>query len=380
MWPFGKKENRSVALVDIRSSSVSAAFVVLRKGSVPEILHSVHVQIDAHATEPVSEAMLRTLRATLSKLTLEGSPLVLKTLGSGSVDKILVTMTSPWQSSHIRSVKKIEPKAFVFTKKLLEELTQSAFTKKEGRVTVSELVISTFLNGYETSNPFGKSIKELEVLSLSTDIEESIYTCVTGILKEVFHTRSVDVYAYLPEVYAVLRDAYPHQKDYLVLDVGSTNIDVLVVKHGLLIDLPQAEHGVGDILKALHTSGVSHVDVPLAGGVTLSSSRNTSFEISTQEAKNSWIESVKTLLEDVASREPLPRLVFLHSEQNVSEFITRLLDAPELRSLWLTQDALTLFQMQGSQFSKYVSVPKNITLSPPLYILALAAHKRYTNV
>ena len=89
---------------------------------------------------------------------------------------------------------------------------------------------------------------------------------------------------------------------------------------------------------------------------------------------------MKTLLEDVASREPLPRLVFIHSEQNVTEFITRLLDAPELRSLWLTQEALTLFQMQGAQFSKYVSVPENTTLSPSLYILALAAHKRYTNV
>lgn len=379
MWPFAKKERQSVALIDIRSAAISAAFVILKKGSVPEILHSVHIPLETHATEPHFEAMLRTLRLVLSTLTLEGSSLLLKNTGSGSIDKILVTMSSPWQSSHIRSVKKIEKKEFVFTKKLLEELTQSTSTKQESRVTVSELVISTFLNGYETLNPFGKVIKELEVLSLSTDIDQAVYSSVLLILKEVFHTRRVDVYAYLPELYAVLRDTYPHQKDYLVLDVGSTNIDVLVVKHGLLIDLPRNEHGVGDIVKALHSSGVSSVEVPLASGVNLTTSRNTSFEKSTDIAKGAWIESVKTLLSEVASREPLPRLVFLQSEQNVVEFIARLLDAPELRSLWLTQESLTLFQMQGTQFSKYVTVPQNTTHAASLYILALAAHKRYTS-
>jgi hypothetical protein len=378
-WLWGKKTQESVAVVDIRSSSISAGYVFLKQGTPAHIVHSVHFPIDTHATEPLSEAMPRTLTTVLTALTTEGSAKLLAHTGRGKVDKVLVTITSPWQQSTIRSVSKSEERPFTFTKGLLEEITEGAFPKKEGRKTVSELVISTFLNGYETSNPFGRSVKEVQVLSLSTDIDEEVYTLIRKTIKEAFHQSHIDVYAFMPELYAVTRDLFPHQRDYLVLDVGNTAIDVLLVKHGLLVDLPSSTHGMSDILNAVHGSGVATVSGPLAqDAVVLDTTRNASFESNTEQAKAGWIHSLKETLSTVAEHEPLPRLVFVLSEENVSEFLKRLLDAPELRSLWLSEESLTIFSVLASQFGSHVTVAENTTPSVPLYFLALAANKRYT--
>lgn len=376
-WPFAKKDTRTVVVVDIRSSSISAGYVVLKQGAQPQIIHSIQYPVDPHATEPVQEALPRTLETVLTALIHNGAQKVLEAGYSADSDHVLVTVSSPWQSSHIATVRKEEEKPFTFTKEVLDDMTGSTTVATPGRKLVSQLVLSTFLNGYETQNPFGREAKTVEAITLSTDIDESMYEKIHEVTRKSFHHKNIDIYAYLPELYAAVKDVAPLTRDYLVFDVGADVSDIVLVKHGILVSSAVYASGMRNILDAVHKSGLSSHSIPTNEHAVLDAGRNATFGDTTQLAKTAWIEGMKVTLGAIAKEEPLPRLVFVSSESAVSDFVTRLLDAPELRSLWLSDEPLTLVSLTTSQFSSFVSGTHDATPSLPLYVLALSAQKRY---
>jgi hypothetical protein len=376
-WPFGKKDTHTVVLVDIRSSSISAGYVVIKQGAQPNIIHSVQYPVDPHATEPVQEALPRTLETVLTALVQGGSQKVIAAGYSADSDHVLVSVSSPWQSSHIAIVRKEEPKTFTFSKRLLDEMTGDTVLSVPGRKMVSQLVLSTFLNGYETQNPFGREVKAVEAITLTTDIDESIYSKIHEVVRKTFHHKHIDIYAYLPELYAALKDVTPHNKDYLVFDVGADVSDIVLVKHGILISSAVHQSGMRNILDAVHKSGLSSHSIPTEEHEVLDADRNATFQDTTQLAKSAWIDAMKTTLSSIAKEEPLPRLVLVSSETAVSDFVTRLLDAPHLRSLWLSDEPLTLVPLTTSYFSPFVSVAAEVVPAIPMYVLALSAQKRY---
>ncbi len=376
-WPFSKKDSRTVVAIDIRSSSISAAYVVLKQGATPHIVHAISYPVDPHATEPVGEALPRTLETVLGALIQSGAQKLVALGYSADSDHVLVGVSSPWQSSRIQTVRKDAAKSFTFTKGMLDEMTKGREPERPGRTVVSHLVLSTFLNGYETQNPFGREVYSVEAITLTTDIEEAMYEKIHEVTRKAFHHKHIDLYAYMPELYAVLKDVAPAQRDYLVCDVGADVSDIVLVKHGLLISSAVHPSGMRSILDAVHKSGLSSHTIPTPEHEVLDAGRNASFEDSTQLAKTAWIEGMKMTLGEVAKEEPLPRLVRVASDAAVSDFVKRLLDAPELRSLWLSDEPLTLMPLITAQFTPYVSTEQGITPSVPLYVLALSCQKRY---
>lgn len=376
-WPFSKKDTRTVVVVDIRSSSISAAFVVLKEGTLPHIVHALSYPVDPHATEPVDDALPRTLETVLTGLIQTGAQKVVALGYSADSDHVLVGVSSPWQSSKIATTRKDEEKPFTFTKAVLDNMTTDAEPEKSGRKVVSQLVLSTFLNGYETQNPFGREAKSVEAITLTTDIEETMYDKIHEVIRKTFHHKHIDLYAYMPELYAVLKDVAPSQRDYLVCDVGADVSDIVLVKHGLLISSAVHPSGMRSILEAVHKSGLSSHTIPTSEHEVIDATRNASFGDNTEMAKTAWIEGMKVTLGAVAKEEPLPRSVCIASEAAVSDFVRRLLDAPELRSLWLSDEPLTLLPLTTAQFTPFVSMEQGALPSVPVLVLALSCQKRY---
>ena len=376
-WPFSKKISSTVVVVDIRSSSISAGYVALKQGAPPHIVYSIQYPVDPHATEPVAEALPRTLEAVLTALTQTGAQKVIADGYSADSDHVLVGVSSPWQTSRITTVEKQEEKAFTFTKGLLDSMTTDAEQVVPDRKVVSKLVLSTFLNGYETQNPFGKEVKAVEAIMLTTDIEEAIYNKIHEVTRKAFHHKHIDIYAYLPELYAVLKEVSPSQRDYLVCDVGADVTDIVLVKHGLLISSAMYTSGMRNILEAVHKSGLSSHTIPTIDHAVIDTTRNATFQDTTELAKTAWVDGVKSTLGNIAREEPLPRIVCVASETAVSDFVKRLLDSPDLRSLWLSDEPLTLVTLESQQFSAFVTADQASFPSVPLYVLALSAQKRY---
>lgn len=369
------KSARTAAVIDIRSSSVGAAYVCLDSKSAPCIAYATRTPIDAHATEPIEEALPRALESTLHDLVTAGAPALRARAGTGSADTVLVTVASPWQGSKVESRVIAPGHPFTFTRDMLDK---SATTNPEeaNKTRVSEMIIATMLNGYEVENPFGKRVNRAELVLLSSAIDSAFMEFAAKQIRKTLHHHAILWNAFLPEAFDALRTLYAHQRDFLVLDVGGEATDMMLVKHGLAVAMASMPHGVNELTRAARTIGVSSPTVPVGSVNMLDTDRNTSFASRVEEMESAWLASVHASLAEIAKQEPLPRTVLLIAEESVRDFLRRLLDAPSLRPLWLTEEPLGILPVQPSQFASFLGGNTAEATDPMLGLLALAVEAR----
>jgi len=376
---FGKK-SRTVALIDITSSSIGGAYLALAHGKPPVILYTTRVPLEPHATEPLDEALPRTLEALLHLMATEGAVALRASAGTGHPDEVFVSLTSPWQIGSVHSKVIEKDKPFIFTHQVLSAASQSVENPPAGFTRMSDLVLATMLNGYEIDSPIGKKVNRAELFILSSSIQEDVLALVRKAVRKAFHTAHVDFAAFMSEAYAGLADLYPHQRDFMLIDIGNETTDTILVKHGLLVNVSSIPHGVGEITRAARGVGVSSPVVPMEGPLApgiLDTRRNTSFASKIDESEAAWLAVLRETLAVQASQEPLPRTVFLLAEESVRDFLRRLLDAPSLRTLWLTDEPLSAIPLTNQQFLSSVQAATGESFPPSIALLALAAQKRY---
>lgn len=370
---FGKSST-NVALLDVRSSSVAAGYATLRRDGPPTLVYATRVPLEPHATEPLEEAFARTLELVLHDLVTEGAPILRKTSGSGNADRMLVTLAAPWQSSNVFSREIVKDKPFTFTKQTLAEAVNVPYALPEGWTRVKDMLMATLLNGYEVANPFGKRVKRADLIMLTSAIDTTMMESLTVSLRKALHQHHIDFDAFIPDAYEVFRDLYPHQRDFMALDIGSEATDVLLAKHGFLVSATSIPHGTAEIARAAR-----RISAPAARSAEplIDTSRNTEFGTKMDEAERQWVGEIATALGEIARVEPLPRTVFLFAEEGVRDFLKNLLDTPQMRALWLSDEALAILPVVPGQFTPFLAKGSVDPVDPALAILALAAQKRF---
>ena len=328
---FGSKKNRlSVALVDIDSASVGAALVQIEKDTPPVMYYSVREFIEPKEHEDSGAAMLRTLNEVSEILVKKGSPVLRKETGSGQVDRILVSIGAPWQKTNVRIEAVAETKPFVFTPALLSEITKKGTKLPEGYVKSGESVIATLLNGYETPKPFGKKVTRADLIILSSLIDKKIADTVEKTLRKTYHTHSLLLTTFASVSYTAFRDIYPHEKDFLVLEVSGEATDIASIKRGLLVDVVTLPNGVNELVRAERSGS------------------------QVEEIEKTWLATIESTLKETATRHALPRTLFLLADDEAREYLRRLLDSTSMRSLWLTSDPLRVISVVPAHFAEFV--------------------------
>ena len=373
MGLFGAKKKRiSIALIDIDSSSVGGGLAHIQAGEMPIMYFTVRQSIEAREHEEVSEAMLRTLEEVTSRLISLGGPVLRKETGSGHIDRILVSVGSPWQKTTIRIEAISETKPFIFTQALLSEITKKGQKIPPGFISSGESVIATLLNGYETPKPFGKKITRADMIILSSLLDEKVSKAIEKTLRKTYHTHALTMTAFASVSYAGFRDIYPHENDFLVLEVTGEATDIAFVKRGLLVDVATITHGVNDLIRGSSIRGAS-----LSGESheLIDPVRNARFGAHIAETEKAWIENIVKSLQEASVRHALPRTLFLLSEADSREYLRRLLDATSMRSLWLTDDPLRVISVVPAHFAQFVKTRGDAGGDVYLALLALFSKK-----
>ncbi len=373
MGLFGAKKKRiSIALIDIDSSSVGGGLAHIQVGEQPTMYFTTRENIEAREHEDVSEAMLRTLEEVASRLVTLGGPVLRQETGSGHIDRILVSVGAPWQKTAVRIEAISETKPFIFTPALLSEITKKGQKIPDGYVISGESVIATLLNGYETSKPFGKRVTRADMIILSSLLDEKVAKTIERTLRKTYHTHALTLTAFASVAYAGFRDIYPHENDFLVLEVSGEATDIAFVKRGLLVDVTTIVHGINDLLrgssnKEALTSDASHA--------LIDPTRNARFGARIEETEKAWLENIVKALQEASVRHALPRTLFLLAEPNSREYLRRLLDAPSMRSLWLTDDPLRVISVVPAHFAQFIKTRGDAGGDVFLALLALFSKK-----
>lgn len=347
LFPFGKKKTRSVALIDIGSASVGGVFVHYEEGKPPIIYYTARVDIETREGETIRDGMLRSLSFLERLLIEEGAPALRRETGSAVIEKVLVSIAAPWQDTVVVTTSLQQRRPFVFTHAHLADAVAKAESIPEGRISSGHTIIATILNGYETANPFGKRVTRAELVLLVSTLEKEAAQTIEASLRRAFHTNTIELTAFAPVAYTVFRDLYPHQKDFVVLDVSGTGTDAAFVKRGLLVEVRSVPYGTQDLLVAARRTGQHATDM-------LDPNANDAFAKEAAEAERVWLDGLHDAFAGVASVQALPRTVLLLADSGARDYLKRVLEQSSLRSLWLSDDPLTVIPVTPAHLAARV--------------------------
>lgn len=356
-----RAKRESALLIDIGSGSIGAAYLSYGGARKPALHHAVRMPIAEHdASGAVAEVIKRVVT--------EGSPLLRDATGSGYASRAIVSIASPWQELRVRTARKESVDPFAVTHGVLAELTEPKDEPAMGFSRLASVTIAILLNGYQVKEAIGKRAKNAEAVTVTTYAEERLMESVKQALREHAHVRAVSVISFPWLSYAAIRDLYPHERDYLILDAAGRATDISVVSRTLLADTATATKGVATL-----TSRASH---PISGNETLEAGvhviRDFADASAYETGKQEWLASIKEALGALAKRQALPRTIFLLADADALAYVKALMDDPSIRSLWLTDEPLSVLPVRPAELSGRVAADAHD--ANDLFLLLLAAH------
>lgn len=370
-----------MVLITIGSSACSGAYVEYTTGEQPTIHYNTRHLIESRDGEDLKTAMLRTLDMVGTDLIELGAPTLRRETGSGSVDGVLISIAGPWQETKVRTETVQPGTPFTFTHRMLSEIVASHTPASENRVSFGESVIATILNGYDIADPFGKKANRAEVVILSSTLDKGVTEEIRSRIRKLYHTHSISFTAFAPVTYAVLRDLYPHERDFLVLDVATEDTDLAFVKAGLLVDVGTLQFGLNKLLDATHAA--ERMTVEEESGVQSATSnqpgyikpdRNARFSERADTARDEWLKSLADLLKQFAQLHALPRTLFVVAQPNARDYLKRTLDSSILHELWLSDEPLSIIPITSEQFTGKLRTKAHA--ETPIFLSILALYQK----
>jgi len=214
------KEKEELMLVfDIRSSMVGGALFWTQKSEIPKIIFSVREPIIPEENLDADKL----LSLTIKTLEIVADKIYMARLGAPS--RIFCVLSSPWYVSQTRIISLKRNTPFVFNAKLADNLIQKEikFFEEEHLAKYGDSVraielknIKTVLNGYETTQPLNKKIKELEMAIFISMSGEQVLKKIENTIGRHFHLNPIKFISSLMTSFTITRDMYAEQDNFLL--------------------------------------------------------------------------------------------------------------------------------------------------------------------
>lgn len=332
-----KNTAESVVLIDIGTNSVAGAYVRYTEHESPVLLYTRRVPIEIRAGEPHGRAMLRALKVLGDILITEGAPVLARTAGSGSVNTILVSIDAPWQETSVRTEHFERNTPFIFTKSLVVKALEKTAIAVPEKLLADESIIGTILNGYETTDPYGKKAHRATVIVLTSLIEEKIAASILSLLKSLYHTKHIQFISGSSLRYQAMRAVFPHARNALILDATGTLTSIALVRNGFFVALSEVANSATD--------------------------------------NETWVHQVADECAEIAKNYPLPRTIFLLARESEVSSLQKKLTAANFGSLWLSDNPPKIVSILASHLSD--SLRHLTTASPDLLLLLMTKYYQH---
>ena len=343
---FGTKRAASAVVIDIGSTSIGGAYVRFPGSASPVVDFTLRMPIEAPGDGTRPDVYLqRALHTLVSALIETGLPAFARQ-GGHHPDRVYVSVGAPWQETNMETETIAHEKPFTFTQGMLAQALSRHADLMKGRRVLHKEIVATLLNGYETPEPVGKRASRAEILTLSSLMDSELMSLITTEVKRLMPTGGVLIAPFQSLAYAVLRSQYPYEKEFVLMRVSGEVTSLLFTSRGLVTHAAQVPVGLKDIeglldaqMRILPVNG--RPPVPMA-------------QAASADIGRAWMEGVKTGLKEYTERHALPRIMYLVAPEFASASLKRLMDTPDLRALWLSDEPLTVIPVISRLLSSLI--------------------------
>ena len=337
MGIFSSHKPKIAIVVDIGSSSVGAAAVLLSPGYKPKVFYSVREEMifqEKFSFERFASSMLKTLEKVLTDISVIKLP-----DHSGKIFPCF--LASPWYASQTMILEKKFDVPMMVDEKLLHELQKKEIEdfkvreiEKIGRdaVILETKTIQTKLNGYETGDPFGKKAQEIEVAIYASISSEKIVKAITERIKKVFHMSSPQFYSFSLASFTAIRDMF-HEKNFLFMDISGEASDLSVVRNHILEETIAFPIGKNSVIRKIAEDTASDFQESaslfrMVKDEDLEKTAGRKIKKAMLATGKEWIFSFQNALSSASTEESFPKDIFVMADNDVSKwFIENLQDA-----------------------------------------------------
>ncbi|MEJ0002269.1 MAG: hypothetical protein WDN09_03840 [bacterium] len=343
-----KKKDEIALVFDVGSSSVGAALFLMQSSGAPKILFSLREQIPLQEELDFDAYLASTMRA------FETVAQKVSVAGKGAPTKIFCTLAGLWTASQTKTVKYKNDMPFIFNKKLADSLMDKEITvfekehverlkHSDNKVRPIEFKnMKTMLNGYPTANPLNQKAKDLEMhifISLANEqilghIEESVF--------RHFHSKEVKFASFLMSSFAVARDMFVHQDNFLLVDIGGEITDISMIKKDVLQEsrsFPIGRNfiirGVARELKCSLAEAQSFISLYKDGHAAESTERI--LEPVLTRLKAEWLASFQEALANLSNDISIPATIFITIDGEFVEFFSSTIKNEQFNQYTLTE-------------------------------------------
>ncbi len=385
-----KKKDELILVFDIGSHSVGGALFYAEKTGVPKIVFSAREPITLQKTLDIDRFLFSTLKSL--KIVVDK----IYRAGKGKPEAIFCVLSSPWHASQTRVIKLEKNTPFLFTAELAQDLIKKEITLFEGEylakyantknsVKLIELKnIKTILNGYETSNPLDQTAKELEITIFVSISEELVLKKIEDTIAQHFHFNNVKFSSFTLASFAVVRDVYINQDNFLLINIGGEVTDIFMVKKNILRESISFPLGYNFIIRKvaslLHSSldeAESFVSLLKDGHATELITKK--IDPVVNKLKAEWLAKFQESLSNLSNDVSVPATIYLTTEKEVADFFSETIKTEQFNQYTLTESKFKIIFLGAEIFHGLVAFNRDMISNSSLIIDSIYINRFLTN-
>lgn len=349
--PRSKKKDELVLVFDIGSSSVKAALFYMQQSGIPRIITTLREPILLEENISIERFLASTIQA------LENVAGQMYKKGLGAPERIFCILSSPWHISQTRVIQVQKDIPFVFTSRLADSLIQKevALVKEEyvKKYPIGDALrpielknIKVMLNGYETANPIGKKAVELQMtIYISMGPEEMLKRIEKTVVK-YFSSRKtnsrIKFSSFTMAVFAIVRDMYAHQENFLLINVGGEITDITLVKKNALHESTSFPLGINFMIRRVG----GEMRCTLAEAKSLISLFKDGHAEATTETrllpviaglKSEWLRKFQETLANLSNDISIPASIYITVDKDLADFFSEIIKTEQFNQYTLTE-------------------------------------------
>ncbi|MFM7088717.1 MAG: hypothetical protein ACKOW9_04275 [Candidatus Paceibacterota bacterium] len=380
LFSTSKKAEETLVLVfDVGSASVGGALFLKNNTGAPKIMYALRETIrlepnlDQHAF--VSNTM-KTLREVAGRICISGF---------SKPDEVHCVLSSPWFDSQTRVIQLEKNTPFVFTQKLADglieketKLFQEEHARQYGddmyKVRSIELkTMSTILNGYKTADPYNQKAKSLE-MSLYVSMSQEVF------LKEIeqsilrhFNVPEIKFASFTMASFAVARDMFVNQENFLLVNIGGEVTDISIVKKEVIresISFPIGENFIVRKIAAGMQTTLAEANsfLSIYREYHMSDSLFRKMDPIMTQIRNEWLHNFQESLRNLTNDISIPATIFITVNKDLADFFAHTIKTEQLNQYTLTESKFRILFLNLESLHGIATVADNAVRDPFLII------------
>ncbi len=384
MFGFKASESKEeLALVfDIGSASVGGALFAVQNSGIPKIIYSFREPITLESEIDADKLFSLTLKS------LEVVAGKVATAGVGVPGKVFCVLSAPWYISQARVISMKNDVPFVFTSKLADELIQkevklfeetffAKYVNAGSPIRSIELRnIKTTLNGYETHEPIGQKANELEMHIFISMSSEDVVESIEAVLGKHFIGKKVTFSSFAMASFIVVRDAYTHPENFLLVDVAGEMTDITMVKKNALRESASFPYGRNFLIRGMATNlgcslGEAQSCISLIKDGHASDGTMRNVEPVVNKLKKEWLQKFQESLANLSSDISVPATIYLSVDEDLADFFSETIKTEQFSQYTLAESKFEVIFLNAKLFHGLAAFEETVVRDPFLIISAV---------